>query len=95
MSSFLILLFLTDRSDKKEQLFLAEMKLKNSASNQPIPGWDFSRTWYFNDIQVPLLKAKEKSKAELSVLCLTYQTVLEGERFFFFLKSVTDLIFLK
>ncbi|KAM9055090.1 TRAF-type zinc finger domain-containing protein 1 isoform 2-T2 [Megaptera novaeangliae] len=69
-------------SDKKEQLFLAEMKLKNSASNQPIPGWDFSRTWYFNDIQVPLLKAKEKSKAELSVLCLTYQTVLEAKKKF-------------
>ena len=76
MSSFLIFVFLTDKSDKKEQLFSAEMKLRSAACDQLISGWTFSRTWHFRDIQVLLLKAKEKSKAELPVLYLTYQIVV-------------------
>lgn len=76
---FSILVFLTYVNNKKEHLLLAEMKLRSTASNHLIPVWDFSRIWYFSDIQVPLLTAKE-SKAELSVLCLTSQIVVEGRR---------------
>lgn len=35
------------------------MKLKSAANNFLILGWDFSRTWYFGDIQVLFLKAKK------------------------------------
>ena len=61
---------------RKSNSFSAEMKLRSAACNQLISGWTFSRTWHFRDIQVPLLKVKEKSKAELPVLYLIYQIVV-------------------
>ena len=61
---------------RKGNSFSAEMKPRSAACNQLISGWTFSRTWHFRDIQVPLLKIKEKSKAELPVLYLTYQIVV-------------------
>lgn len=76
-----VLAFLTHMSDTKEQeqLFLGEMKVRSAANKRVIPGWNFLRIWYFNDIQVLLQKAREKSRTELSVLCLPYQIAEEEE----------------
>lgn len=47
-----VLVFLIHVRDKKEKLFLAEMKaemkFRSAATNHLIPGGDFSRTWYFS-----------------------------------------------
>ena len=62
MSSFLIFVFLTDKSDKKEQLFSAEMKLRSAACDQLISGWTSQELGILGISKFSYWKQKKKAK---------------------------------